>query len=100
MPAYMIFTREGPIVDQAEMDLYSAMNRSHASRFSQDYGLKPIAVYGAQQVLEGDGPEGTIILQFPDADRARAWYDSPEYQAALGHRMKGAPYRALIVEGF
>lgn len=99
MPAYMIFSREGPIVDQAEMDRYSAMNRASGGRSVQDYGLKPLAIYGAQQVLEGDGPEGVVLLEFPTADAARAWYDSPDYQAAMAHRLRGAPYRALLVEG-
>jgi uncharacterized protein (DUF1330 family) len=99
MPAYMIFTREGPVTDQVEMDLYSGMNRSHAGSFVQDYGLKPLTIYGAQETLEGEGPEGVVILEFPDADKARAWYNSSEYQAAIEHRKKGAPYRALLVEG-
>lgn len=99
MPAYMIFTREGPITDQAAMDAYSGMNRSHAGRFVADYGLKPLAVYGALETLEGEGPEGIVILEFPDADKARAWYNSPEYQKSALLRQKGAPYRALLVEG-
>ncbi len=99
MPAYMIFSREGPITDQAEMDAYSAMNRANAGRSVQEYGLKPLAVYGTQHVLEGDGPQGVVLLEFPDAAKARAWYDSPDYQAALAHRLKGARYRALLVEG-
>lgn len=99
MPAYMIFTREGPVRDQAAMDAYSAMNRAQAGRFVADYGLKPLAVYGALDTLEGEAPDGVIILQFPDAAQARAWYDSPEYQEAKALRQKGATYRALLVEG-
>jgi uncharacterized protein (DUF1330 family) len=30
---------------------------------------------------------------------ARAWYNSPAYQEARLHRMKGAQYRMLLVEG-
>ena len=99
MPAYMIFTREGPVFDQAEMDAYSASNRAQAGAFVQKFGLKPLAVYGAMETMEGDAPDGVIILQFPTADDARAWYDSPEYQAAAEHRKKGANYRAVLVEG-
>jgi len=99
MPAYMIFTREGPIHDQAAMDAYSAMNRAQAGHFVADYGLRPLAVYGALDTLEGEAPDGVIILQFPDAAQARAWYDSPEYQEAKALRQKAATYRALLVEG-
>jgi len=30
---------------------------------------------------------------------ARAWYDSPAYQAAKAHRVKAADYRVIFVEG-
>ncbi|RJF91217.1 DUF1330 domain-containing protein [Sphingomonas cavernae] len=99
MPAYMIFTRDGPVFDQAEMDTYSSSNRSQASNFVQKYGLKPLAVYGAMEAFEGEAPDGIIILEFPSADDARAWYNSPEYQAAAEHRKKAANYRAVLVEG-
>lgn len=99
MPAYMIFTRDGPIVDHAAMDAYGAMNRSHAAQFVADHGLKPLAVYGALDALEGDTPDGIVLLEFPDAAAARAWYHSPAYQDALPLRQRGASYRALLVEG-
>lgn len=99
MTAYFIFTREGPIVDQAAMDAYSAANRAQAAHFVAEYGLKPLAVYGALDTLEGDAPDGVIILAFPDADKARAWYNSYEYQKVIPLRDKAAPYRALLVEG-
>ena len=98
MTAYMIFTREGPVRDEAEMAQYSAKNQAAAGKYVADYGLKPLTLYGAQQVIEGDGPDGIVLLEFPDAEKARAWYDSPEYQDALQHRLKGATYRCAIVE--
>jgi uncharacterized protein (DUF1330 family) len=99
MPAYMIFTREGPITDQAEMEAYSSANQSHAGGYVQNYKIKPLAVYGALQSFEGDAPDGVVLLEFPTADDARGWYNSPEYQAAMAHRLKGAVYRVTLVEG-
>lgn len=95
----MIFTRESPVFDQAELDAYSSSNRSHAGEYVQKYGLKPLAIYGAMDTLEGDVPDGIVILEFPTADDARAWYNSPEYQAAMAHRKKGAHYSAVLVQG-
>ena len=95
MPAYIIFTREGPIRDQAEMDTYSAMNRAAPA----DPRLTPLVIYGALEALEGDPPEGVVMLRFPTVEDARAWYDSPAYQAAIPHRKNGADYRGFIVEG-
>ncbi len=99
MPAYMIFTRTGPVTDQAAMDAYSAANRANGGRSVADYGLKPLVMYGGLEAVEGPAPEGIVLLEFPTAQAARDWYNSPDYQAAMQHRLKGAPYTAVIVEG-
>jgi uncharacterized protein (DUF1330 family) len=99
MPAYMLFLREDAITDPAAMQTYSAMNRQSSGAFVERYGVKPLSVYGATEAFEGETPDGVILLEFPSMDDARAWYDSPEYQAALVHRKRGATYRALLIEG-
>ena len=95
MPAYVIFMREDKIRDQAEMDIYSRMNRESP----RDPNLKALAVYGATEALEGKAPDGMVLLQFPTVEDAKAWYNNPNYQAAIPHRLKGADYRAFIVQG-
>lgn len=40
-----------------------------------------------------------VILQFPSVADAKAWYDSPEYQAILPIRLKSTKSRLMIVEG-
>ena len=99
MPAYMIFTREGPITDQAEMDAYAGGNRAHGALYADKHKIKPLAFYGPTETFEGDAPDGVVLLEFPTADDARGWYNSPEYQAAMVHRLKGATYRVTLVEG-
>ena len=95
MPAYVIFTRESAIRDQSEMEIYSRMNREGPP----DPKLIPLVVYGALESLEGNAPDGVVMLQFPTVEDARAWYYSPAYQAAIAHRKQAADYRAFIVEG-
>ena len=95
MTAYVIFTREGPIIDQKAMAQYSGMNRESPMPDT----LTPLAVYGALAPLEGEAPDGVVILKFPTMQDAQEWYDSPQYQAAIPFRKKGANYRAFIVEG-
>lgn len=97
MPAYLIVTREGPVRDPAAMARYSEMNRASAGKFSSQ--LKPLAVYGATETLEGEAPDGVILLEFPTVEAAKAWYNSPEYQAALPHRQRAADYRVVLVQG-
>jgi uncharacterized protein (DUF1330 family) len=95
MPVYMLFIREGAIRDQSELDTYSRMNHQNP----RDPKVTPLVVYGAIEAVEGDAPDGMVMLQFPTVEDAQAWYNSPGYQAAIPHRKKGADYRAFIVQG-
>jgi uncharacterized protein (DUF1330 family) len=95
MATYMIFIREGAIVDPDAMAAYQSGSRDGPPA----PGLKPLAVYGELEMLEGEGAEGVVILEFPDAEAARSWYYSPEYQARAKLRQKAAPYRAMMVDG-
>ncbi|NIH79018.1 DUF1330 domain-containing protein [Amycolatopsis viridis] len=40
-----------------------------------------------------------VILEFPDMDRIREWYDSPEYRRARKIREGAARVSMLFVEG-
>jgi uncharacterized protein (DUF1330 family) len=38
-------------------------------------------VDAAPEVVEGDpGLRSVVLMEFPDGDRARAWYESPAYR--------------------
>lgn len=91
----MLFIRENPIRDKAEMDTYSRMNREGP----RDPKLKPLVVYGATEAIEGKAWDGLVMVEFPTAEDAKAWYNSPSYQAAMKHRLKGADYRVMMVQG-
>ncbi len=95
MATYMIFIREGEVVDHEAMAAYKKIN----SAAPPPVGMKPLAVYGALETLEGDSADGAVILEFPDKEAASNWYNSPSYQAAIKHRQKAAPYRCFMVEG-
>ena len=41
----------------------------------------------------------TVILEFDSPDAARAWYNSPEYQAAIPLRQAVADSNAVILPG-
>jgi uncharacterized protein (DUF1330 family) len=61
--------------------------------------LTPTAFYRSHETLEGDDAEGVATLTFPTMAAARAWYFSPEYQAALPHHIAGSISRVLLVAG-
>lgn len=42
--------------------------------------------------LEGEWPGAVVIVEFPDRERARGWYDSAAYRAIL-------PLRAQHIDG-
>lgn len=96
MSAYIIFIRDNPVHDPLEMAEYERMNRE---RGTEGFPVKRLAFYGAVEALEGTAPDGVVVLEFPSADDARAWYHGPGYQAAMQHRLKAAEYRVMIVEG-
>ena len=57
-------------------------------------------VHGAEvEVKEGPWPGTVVIVEFPDIERARAWYDSPAYQAILPLRTDNIDGSAIIVDG-
>ena len=95
MPAYLIVMRDGPVRDEAAYNQYARMNAENPSTVP----LTPLVVYGAMQALEGEAPDGMVMLQFDSAAQARAWYESPSYQAALPHRLRCGDWKAFIVEG-
>ncbi|MEJ0004205.1 MAG: DUF1330 domain-containing protein [Pararobbsia sp.] len=94
MATYLVFTREST-QDPSELGIY----QSQVGKTFDGHPVKVLAAYGPQQVLEGEGPEGVVILEFPSTAEARAWYDSPAYQTVVQHRFKGARFRGVLVEG-
>ncbi|KAA5542681.1 DUF1330 domain-containing protein [Roseiconus nitratireducens] len=94
MSAYIVFIREKTL-DQSELESYW----QKAPAAMEDHPIKPLAAYGRHVTLEGPEVEGVVIAEFPSLEEARAWYDSPAYQEATQHRLRGAVYRGLIVEG-
>jgi uncharacterized protein (DUF1330 family) len=64
-------------------------------------GGRPIIVDDNPEVIEG-GWHGTrtAVLEFDSVDAARAWYQSPGYQAIVGERHKASETNLVIVGGF
>ena len=98
MATYIIFIREGEIVDAEAMKTYQG-GMASVGAVSKSTGMKPLIAYGALEMLEGDAADGAVVLEFPDEAAAKAWYFSPEYQELVKIRQKAAPYRAMMVKG-
>ena len=94
MSAYLIFTREKTL-DEAELKIYWEKTRATFAA----HQAKVLVNYGRLEVLEGDSVEGVVIAEFPSFEAAKAWYESPAYQGIRHHRLKGAIYSGLVVQG-
>ncbi|WP_426818195.1 DUF1330 domain-containing protein [Winslowiella sp. 2C04] len=94
MSAYIVYVRDR-ITDPVEFSKYE----KSAPAASVGHPITPLAFYGAVETLEGSPVDGAVILEFPTLADAKASYESPLYQQALKHRLKGADYRVFIVEG-
>jgi uncharacterized protein (DUF1330 family) len=57
-------------------------------------------VHGARaEVVEGPWQGDLVIIGFPDAGGARAWYSSAAYQEIVGLRTGSSTGWAVLVEG-
>lgn len=94
MPAYVIADIE--VTDPARYDEY----RKLAGPAVQKYGGRYLVRGGAHEVLEGDwSPKRVVLLEFPSAAQARAFYHSPEYAAARAARTGASHSNLIVVEG-
>jgi uncharacterized protein (DUF1330 family) len=74
--------------------------RSKTAAIIGQYGGRILVRGGGIEVREGDpGISRLVILEFPSADAARTFYDSPEYQAILPIRFDTAKSTLVIAEG-
>jgi uncharacterized protein (DUF1330 family) len=94
MAAYII--AEVEITNPTGYELY----RPLAGASITQYGGKFVVRGGEAKRLEGAGPAPRlVVIEFPDAEAARTWYNSPEYQSALPLRLANSKGQVFIVEG-
>jgi uncharacterized protein (DUF1330 family) len=66
----------------------------------EKFGGRFIVRGGRVEALEGDWrPARLVILEFPSAGHARAWWNSPEYAEARAIRQATSEGSLLILEG-
>jgi len=94
MAAYVIVDEE--ITDPQRFDEY----RRLAGATLAAHGASFLVRGGNPETLEGDWrPKRMVVIQFESAEQARAWYHSPEYQAAVAARQGAAVLKFVLAEG-
>lgn len=54
------------------------------------------------QIEVADGtwfPSGMVVLEFESLEKAKEWYNSPEYQAVIGQRINTSDSSLIFVDG-
>lgn len=83
MPAYIV-SGVTEMKDEALMAEYAEL----AGPTVGAHGGKLLA-RGAVETLDGDyAPGGGVIIEFPNAEAVRNWYNSPEYQKIVDMRFR------------
>ncbi|WP_369200186.1 DUF1330 domain-containing protein [Streptomyces sp. PU-14G] len=95
MSVYVI--SEVEVLDEELADTYRALAEDSIRRHGGRYlvrGALPDAVEGTWPASQR-----LVVLEFPDAERAREWYASAEYAPALKLRQSALERRLLFVDG-
>jgi uncharacterized protein (DUF1330 family) len=93
-PGYII--AEVEVTDPAALQKYGAQAPGIVTAYNGHYVIRG----GKPQVLEGEAPKGFIVvIGFDSVEKARAWYDSPEYTAIRSIRQNATKSRLLLAEG-
>ena len=86
---------EVDVKDPATFQKYSKQVPGTLEPFGGHYLVRG----GKVQALEGAAPTRSVVIVFESAEKARAWYDSPAYQAIKPIRLSSSKGRNFIVEG-
>jgi uncharacterized protein (DUF1330 family) len=95
MPAYVIACvtdawDQDKLVEYRERNTDAVAN--HGGRF--------VARGGRLEILEGDySPIRVVIIEFPDLEKARGWYESDEYAPLRELRRSASDTDIFVVEG-
>jgi uncharacterized protein (DUF1330 family) len=92
---YVILTED--IRDRAGMDAYGTASTQSVI----DHGGRVLCVDENVEVLEGRWHGSrTVVVEYESVAKAREWYRSDSYQAALPLREAAADCNVVIVAGF
>jgi uncharacterized protein (DUF1330 family) len=94
MAAYIIADVE--VKDAKAFEAYKQPTAASVAR----YGGRFVVQSSAPEVLEGQWrPTRFVVLEFPNRESARRWYDSEEYREAKALRLRVAASDMILVDG-
>lgn len=94
MAAYVIVD-----VEVQSPEMYEEYKRMAPDSISA-YGGRYLVRGGAVEILEGKWtPKRCVVLEFPSAEQAKAWWNSKDYAPAKAIRQSCAETQMVVVEG-
>jgi uncharacterized protein (DUF1330 family) len=72
-----------------------------AAKIVAEHGGRYVALDAVPEVVEGVNPglRSVVLMEFPDLDSARAWYDDPAYQPLKAIRRRAVVNNAVLIGG-
>lgn len=94
MPAYIIV--EISIQNPTEYEDYKKLTPPSLIPFDGKFIIRG----GKAESLEGDwNPERIVVLEFPNVERAKAWWNSEGYAPAKALRQRTAHTKMILIPG-
>ena len=95
MPAYVIANIA--VTDPVQYEDYKKLAGPSVAAYDGKYLVRG----GTAEILEGDWrPNRVVVLEFPSMERAKEWWNSDSYGAAIGIRHASADSEMILVEGY
>ena len=95
MSAFFLFDNK-VTRDPAKLETYKQQVAPVVATFGGRYRV----ISPAPEVVEGSWqPSVLVMIEFPSAARARAWYDSEEYRALKAMRREAVDCDGVLVAG-
>ena len=92
-PAYIV--AEVDVTDPAKFKEYAEKTPGTVAASGGHYIIRG----GKSMSIEGEPPKRFVVIQFDSVEKAKAWEDSPAYEAVKPIRHSSAKSRVFIIEG-
>lgn len=94
MAAYLVVDIE--VTNPAQFEEYKKLAPAAIAKYGGRYLIRG----GAYEAIEGDWkPQRLTVVEFESMEKAKAFYNSPEYQVAIKARLGAAKFKLLLVQG-
>lgn len=95
-PAYVVIEAQ---LKQSEMERFASY-ASQVPRLVQQFGGEYIVLGGKHETLEGEWGDTRLVMhKWPNAEMAKQFWDSDEYQELKKIRQGTGDFRIMLVEG-